>query len=182
MERVNMAGKKKGNNPSGSDDSFSDITDMIEQMIQRFGVGIEEFSDEPFIYGFSITQRANEDPEIREFGNIPSDYNDFEEEIDPLDGPISIDEKKPLIDVLEMDGEVYVTAEISGMSRDDISVCATDQYLEINASNKHYTYSETLEMPIKVDPNSAKATFHNGVLEVIFSVMEESGKVDIKIN
>ena len=77
---------------------------------------------------------------------------------------------------------MYVTAEISGMSRDDISVCATDQYVEINASNKHYTYSETLEMPLKVDPNSAKATFHNGVLEVIFSVMEESGKVDIKIN
>ncbi len=136
------------------DDFFGqDFEEIIEQMFQNLQEGRES---EPFIYGFSMTQRPGEAPEVREFGNIQPDGKSIRRE----------EERKPLIDVIETNEEVHVIAEIPGVEKADIRLDATENRLDIAAHNGLRNYSERVELPVKVDPHSAKATYRNGVLEV----------------
>lgn len=136
------------------DDFFGqDFEEIIEQMFQNLQEGRES---EPFIYGFSMTQRPGEAPEVREFGNIQPYGKSIKRE----------EERKPLIDVIETNDEVHVIAEIPGVDRTDIHLDATENRLDIGAHNDLRNYSERVELPVKVDPHSAKATYRNGVLEV----------------
>jgi len=45
----------------------------------------------------------------------------------------------------------------------------------------HPKYSERVELPVKVDPQSARATYKNGVLEVTFKRLESSSRTSINI-
>jgi HSP20 family protein len=133
-----------------------------------FGQGFEELMDQmlsdlregkqpkPFIYGFSMTQHPGEAPEVREFGNIQ-----------PFGRSVKMEEeRKPLIDVMETTEEVHVIAEMPGVERADVQLETTASRLDIKAQNEFRKYSESVELPVKVDPRSAKATYRNGVLEV----------------
>ena len=136
------------------DDFFGqDFEEIIDQMLKNLQEGQEP---KPFIYGFSMTQRPGEEPEVREFGNIQPFGRSIKRE----------EERKPLIDVMETKDEVHVIAELPGVDRTDIWLDATDSRLDIKAQNDFRKYSERVELPVKVDPRSAKATYRNGVLEV----------------
>lgn len=77
----------------------------------------------PFVFGFSLTRRPGEEPEIREFGNIFP----WEEKIK---------ERKPLIDTFESDDEIHVIAEMPGIEKKDIRLNATKTTLEIEAETE----------------------------------------------
>lgn len=155
---------------------FEDIEDMIENIIKRFGVDMEDLSEHPFVYGFSLTQKPGEDPEIREFGNVTTETNN-----DAKGHEISIDERKPLIDVMETDDSVHIIAEMPGIEKKDIDISATASFVELRGSRGERKYFEHVNMPFEVDPNSAKATYKNGVLEVIFQRSGSESKVSIDI-
>jgi len=95
----------------------------------------------PFIYGFSMTSRPGEEPEIREFGNIR-----------PHAGDIEIGERRPIVDVFESDDEVQVVAEMPGVEKDDIKLDATETSLDISAKTRDREYSERVTLPARVDP------------------------------
>ncbi len=153
------------------DDFFGqDFEEIIEQMFQNLQEGRES---EPFIYGFSMTQRPGEAPEVREFGNIHPDGNSIKRD----------EERKPLIDVIETTDEVHVVAEMPGVDRSDIRLDATENRLDIGAQNELRSYSEHVELPVKVDPHSAKATYRNGVLEVKLKRIEpkeETSRINVE--
>ena len=52
-------------------DSLQDMDEIFDRLGRAMGMSMENFGQHPFVYGFSVTQRPGEDPEIREFGNIP---------------------------------------------------------------------------------------------------------------
>lgn len=112
----------------------------------------------PFIYGYSFTIGPDGKPVIREFGNVrPS-----------LKGkpPVEVVEKRePLVDVIDEDGTVKVVAEVPGVTKDDIKLDATERTLTVSveAERKYY---KTVDLPAEIDPESAKATYKNGILEV----------------
>ncbi len=153
------------------DDFFGqDFEEIIEQMFQNLQEGRES---EPFIYGLSMTQRPGEDPEVREFGNVHPNGKTIKRE----------EERKPLIDVIETNDEVHVVAEIPGVDRTDIRLDATENRLDIRAQNDLRSYSERVELPVKVDPHSAKATYRNGVLEVKLKRIEpkeETSRINVE--
>jgi HSP20 family protein len=136
------------------DDFFGGgFEELMDQMLRDLQEGKQP---EPFIYGFSMTQHPGEAPEVREFGNVlPSGKRVKMEE-----------ERTPLIDVMETKDEVHVIAEMLGVDRTDVQLDATENRLDIRAQNEARKYSESVELPVKVDRNSAKATYRNGVLEV----------------
>ncbi|ADI73821.1 heat shock protein Hsp20 [Methanohalobium evestigatum Z-7303] len=167
-------------------ESFENIEDMIEHMIDKLGVNMDDPSEQPYVYGFSITRKPGEDPEIRSFGNFSTedfneDYTEYENETTDVK-PVSIDERKPLIDVMESDDHVYVVAEMPGVEKEDINLHSTEWTVEITATKGESNYSEIVEFPVKVDPNSASATFKNGVLEIIFDKTDTDQKVAIDIS
>jgi HSP20 family protein len=76
---------------------------------------------------------------------------------------------------------VHVLAEFPEIKTEDILLHATAQNLEIKII-KPFKYSEDIELPVRVDPNSAKANYKNGVLEVTFRRCAEERPVEIKID
>jgi len=136
------------------DDFFGEgFEEVMDQMLRDLQEGRQP---KPFIYGFSMTQHPGEAPEVREFGNIQ-----------PFGRTVKMeDERKPLVDVMETTDEVHVIAEMPGVDRTDVQLETTERRLDIKAQNELRKYSESVELPVKVDPHSAKATYRNGVLEV----------------
>ena len=159
--------KKRG---SFFDDFFGEgFDELMDQMLRDLQEGRQP---KPFIYGFSMTQHPGEAPEVREFGNVQ-----------PLGRSVKMeDERKPLIDVMETTDEVHVIAEMPGVDRTDVQLDTTESRLDIKAQNEFKKYSESVELPVKVDPHSAKATYRNGVLEVrLKRVQPEEEKSHISV-
>jgi HSP20 family protein len=165
-------------------DPLEDMEEMFERISKAIGVDMEHFENRPFVYGFSMIQRPGEKPEIREFGNVP-----IFEQIESEEGQQVRDEetkpyldmRKPLIDVLETEETVHVIAEMPGIEKESIRLNATDLILDIETVNGNPKYSERVELPVKVDPQGAKATYKNGVLEVTFKRLESSSQTSIDI-
>jgi len=117
---------------------------------------IREFG--PFVYGFSVRIGPDGKPEIQEFGNVvPRRFG----------RPEIREEREPIVDVYEEDEEVRVIAELPGVSKDDIELRVLDERrLVIKASGEERKYYKEVDLPCPVDPDSAKAAYRNGILDV----------------
>ena len=96
----------------------------------------------------------------------------------------------PAIEVFEKDNNLVVRAELPGMSKDDVKVEMTDDGLLIHGERKkekeeegkgwyrsERSYGEfrrLIPMPEDIKTEEAKASFENGVLEVITPMPESS--------
>lgn len=147
---------------------FDNLEEMIEALLGDIGESV------PFVYGFSIIHRPGEDTELREFGNVP-EYSQNEENF------FSSETKEPLIDIFENEDTVHVLVEFPEVEKEDLLLHATAQHLEIKVIGLS-EYSEDVELPVLVDPKSAKASYKNGVLEVTFRRCPEESPVEIEIN
>lgn len=155
-------------------DIFGDLDEMFNEMMKEMQSGKlpREDSNEPFVYGFSWSQRSGEEPEIREFGNV---Y--------PGRGHVEIGERRPLVDVFDTDGSVQVVAEMPGIEKEDVQLDLDEKSLEIKAERGERRYNEVVELPADVDIDSTKATYKNGVLEIVLKKTEKKGrKKKIKVD
>ena len=156
-------------------DTLQGMEEIFDCLNRVIDVNIENFGPNSFVYGFSVTHRLEEGPQVREFGNIPT--------IEQLEigDKRYLDIRKPLIDILETEDTLHVIAEIPGCEKENIILNATDLILDIKTIDGNPKYSELVELPVKVDPLSAKATYKNGVLEVTFKRLESSSRTSINI-
>ncbi len=161
--------------------SIFDIFDEILREFEREMADIEEEFERlarerpgnvlgPYYYGVRITIGPDGVPRVEEFGNIKR-----------VGGrPVISEEAEPLVDVIEHDDEVIVVAELPGVDKEKIKVRATEDKLIINAEN-HRKYHKVVELPAKVDPNSAKASYRNGVLEVKLKKKESKKEEGVEV-
>jgi HSP20 family protein len=148
-------------------DIFSDFDEIFDEMMREMQ-DMEEQGEHvsgPFFYGFSMSQRPGEEPEVREFGNIH-----------PGKGQFEIGERKPLIDVFENEKSVQVVAEMPGIEKQDVELDIEGRELDIHAKRGDRRYHETVELPAEVDIDSAKASYKNGVLEITLNKTGKSHK------
>ncbi len=135
---------------------------MMEDMMRKAFEMPKTSEASPFVYGFSMSLGSDGKPVIREFGNVEPSAR----------GPMLKEEREPLVDVMEGDGEVVVVTELPGVEKEEIRLEATDRSLKINVEAVKRRYFKEMELPHLVDPKTAKATYKNGVLEVRFSKTE----------
>lgn len=76
---------------------------------------------------------------------------------------------------------MHVLAELPDIEKEDLLLHATAQNLEIRILGAA-EYSQDIELPSRVEPRSAKASYKNGVLEVTFRRCNEERPVEIEIN
>ena len=144
--------------------------DYVRERVLPDGSKVEEWG--PFVYGHSIKIGPDGKPEIREFGNIRP-------EAGPGIGKPRIDikeEREPLVDVITTDGEVKVLAELPGVEKNDIKLHGTEETLTISVDMPQRKYYKEVELPAKVDPQRAKSSYKNGVLEVTLARREAKPK------
>ena len=101
------------------------------------------------------------------------------------------------VDIREENGEIVVSADLPGINKEDISLKADDEGLEITAEgsaevkeeNEKYIrrerserrYRRKVHWPVQVDPETVEASYKDGVLEVRAEKDESEGH-DVEIN
>ena len=149
---------------------FRRMEEWINRMMREFGRGEVRG---PYVYGFSMRIGPDGKPQIQEFGNVPRRIPGSPEEM--------AEYREPLVDVMEDDKNISVTAELPGVSKDDIDLNLSDdnQTLIIKVDNPERKYYKEVVLPAKVKPNKVKATYKNGILDVVFereTPKEKKGK------
>src|SRR4030066_511335 len=105
-------------------------------------------------------------PEIQEFGNKKKS----------LKGPQVKEEREPLVDIVETDGEVRVVVEMPGVEKTDIKLHGTEDSLTISVATPQTKYYKDVALPAKVKVKESKSSYKNGVLEVVFPKAEAPKK------
>ncbi len=122
----------------------------------------------PFVYGYSFSVGSDGKPVIREFGNVKPQMGK---------GPFGAtrpklsvkEEREPLVDTIVHDDAVKVVAELPGVEKPDIRLNCDGRNLTLKVETEKRRYYKDLELPVEVDPDTSKASYHNGVLELTLS-------------
>jgi len=137
--------------------SFFDIDDIAEEFNGK-GSNVN-----PFYYGYTMTVGPNGKPVVKEYGNVKP-------ELLP-----STDIREPIVDVIvdEKEKLVKLVAEIPGVEKTDVKILVQDKFVDISAEHGEKKYHVKVPIKHKVDENSAKASYKNGILELVFKLIEE---------
>jgi len=159
---------------------FDDINKMFEEMFKDVaGTVPKELVRErrlpdgstvrevgPIVYGYSMTMGPNGKPVIREFGNVKPSLE--QRRFGPAKPGMTVkEEREPLVDVITEGDQVRVVAELPGVEKADINLQCTENEVIISVDTPQRKYHKALELPDPVDPESPKASYKNGVLEVL---------------
>ncbi len=85
-------------------------------------------------------------------------------------------EVTPVAEVTVSPGSVFVTAELPGAPKDALDIQATDVALRVVAPRVGAPdYRLEIDLPVRVDPASAQATYRNGILDVTLKRINPTG-------
>jgi len=164
---------------------FSDFDEMFERMFQDMakdmpkdlmkekrlpdGSSIRQFG--PFVYGYSMSMGPDGKPIIQEFGNVkpsrrPGMFGFEQPALEPTDS------REPLADVINEAEQVRVVAELPGVEKSDVKTTITEDTLTIKVDTAARKYYKELQLPSGVDPDSSKASYNNGVLEIVLKKLK----------
>jgi len=165
-----------------SEDRRKDLRDMLDELngyFENFEKDIEEavkssiLGDDkwarPFIAGFSFNVGPEGKPSVQLFGNNPGSGNGFRS---PINEQV-IDEKN---------GVLRLLLEMPGVEKRDIRVEATEDTAVITAENDDKKYRAEIDLNAGVRPDSGKAEYKNGMLEISFSLKDKANKGFKRVN
>jgi len=117
----------------------------------------------PFCYGYTMTVGPDGKPVVNEYGNVK-----------PGSLPTS-DTREPLVDTIVDDKEkvVKLIAEMPGVEKKDVKIVVDGKIVNIDAELGDKKYHVKVPIKHEVDENSVKASYKNGILEVIFKLQEK---------
>ena len=140
--------------------SFFKIDDIFEE----FNGNSPESG--PYYYGYTMTTGPDGKPVVKEYGNVK-----------PGLIPTS-DTREPVVDTIvdEKEKEVKLIAEMPGVEKTDVKIVVENKTVDLSAEHGEKKYRVKVPVQHKVDGNSAKASYKNGVLQIIFKPVEEKPK------
>ena len=144
-------------------DRFFTSDDVIETpvngSVQTYG---------PYYYGYAVTLGPDGKPHVREWGNVKPNAS----------GIAELGARQPAVDEIldEKTRTLKLVAEMPGIEKSDIKVNIADGVVNLSAERGDRKYHCSVPLKYKVDENSAKASYANGVLEVQLKIPEEKPK------
>ena len=176
--------RKKKSRRGYWDDVFDRILDDINAMFRDFAkwpdfpdrirqfMLDEEAADkdskvlDPFVYGFKYTLGPDGQPQFEEFDNVRPGPR----------GAILRESRELLVDIMKGPDELKIIAELPGVQKEDITLKTTEKTMHITAGHGDYKYQKNLDLPVEVQPETAKARYNNSVLEVTVKVRPSKTK------
>jgi len=142
-------------------DLFGGSFESTIKRMERMFSDLENFQGENVkTYGYTMYQDSEGNRHVKEFGNSAGDH---------LTQCNMIGEH--LADVTLEDNVVRAVVEIPGISKEDIVLEGTKSTLSVSVDTVERKFAKTLALPCDVDPDSAKAEYNNGILEVTLTPM-----------
>jgi HSP20 family protein len=109
----------------------------------------------------------------------------------------ALEGRTPSVDIIDRDNEIIVKAELPGVDKKDLDVSMSDNAATIKATSykeaqeekgDYYrseiaqgSYMRTVALPAEVDGAKCKATFKNGVLELVIPKLEPAQRHRINV-
>ena len=102
----------------------------------------------------------------------------------------------PNVEIYDRTNEIVFRAELPGVKKEDIDLSIAKDSLTLKGEIKkeeevgsayyvseisYGSFSRTVALPVEVDSEKAKATFNNGILELVLPKREEAKPKEIKI-
>ena len=103
----------------------------------------------------------------------------------------------PNIELYDRKNELVLRAELPGVEKKDIDLTISENSLTVKGETRrteevqeedfyaseitYGSFSRTIPLPVEVDSENAKATFKNGILEIVLPKKEEAKPKEIKV-
>ena len=118
-------------------------------------------------------RNQNRKPNCPNASDCPNSNNEASSRLDKVD-PLRIsfqkprlpEDPEPLVDVIEEDDAIVVVAGLLGVRKEDLQIHAAHCSLTISSDTSEHKYYRELALPAATEPESAVATFKNGVLHI----------------
>ena len=138
---------------------FMDIDDIWDEL--KSSTNLQTFG--PYYYGYTATIGPDGKPIVKEYGNVR-----------PGLLPTS-ETREPFVDVIIDDKEkvLKIVAEMPGVEKKDIKIEVVGRTVNLDAEHGEKKYHTKVPIKHKIDEDSVKATYANGILEVKFKLKEE---------
>ena len=151
------------------DREFATAEEMLNRMFRTVIEGdIQPLKGNfPYYYGYQITVGPNGRPQVKEFGNVRPTMRGLVEQSGI---------RNPLVDTNFNDKEntYVITAEMPGVTKEDIKVSISEQTAKIRAEHGDKKYLSEIPFDVELDDTSAKATYTNGIFELKIKAKEQS--------
>lgn len=113
-----------------------------------------------YYHGYQIIIAPNGKPQVKEFGNMR-----------PTTRGLGVEQNRtsdPLIDTNfnKKENTYIITAEMPGVTKEDIKVSILEQTVTIKAEHKEKKYLSEILFDVDLDDTSFKTTYTNGILEL----------------
>ena len=151
---------------------FDDEFDRIFKRMSRSFVGVDDLLEDfrqngttsgPYYYGYTMTVGPDGKPIVKEYGNVKPGLLPSSDTREPIVDTI-VDEKEKL---------VKLVAEMPGVEKKDVKVVVQEKTVNIDAEHGEKKYHAEVPIQYKVDKDSAKASYKNGILELVFNLTED---------
>ena len=150
------------------DDEFNRIFKKMSSSFFNTDDILEEFKTKgaragPYYYGYTMTVGPDGKPVVQEYGNVKPELL-----------PAS-DTREPIVDTIfdEKEKLVKLVAEMPGVEKSDVKILVQDKSVNISAEHGEKKYQVNVPIQHKVDENSAKALYTNGILELVFKLVKD---------
>jgi len=140
---------------------FFDVGDIFEESQGNS-------NSNPLFYGYTMTIGSDGKPFVQEYGNVKPDHlsvsNTREAIVDTI-----VDEKEKVVKLI---------AEMPGVEKTDVKILVDKNTVDISAEHGEKKYHTKVPLTHKVDESSAKATYKNGILQLVFKLVgkKQTGK------
>lgn len=138
-------------------DIWDDIFGDLGGLQKRFEKMLEHFNDPDVrTYGYTMYKGPDGVPHVYEFGAETGQQNAV-----PTNGV-----REPLTDVCVDGNVVRIVVELPGVTKEDIQLEGTETSMTVVVDTEARKFRKTVPLPSNVDPDSAKAEYNNGILEI----------------
>jgi len=137
--------------------SFFDIDGIFEELKGR------NSDSGPYYYGYTMTVGPDGRPVVKEYGNVKPGLVPNSDTREPIVDTI-VDEKQKVVKLI---------AEMPGVEKTDVKIVVDNKVVDISAERGEKKYHAKVPLKHKVDENSAKASYKNGILQLIFKLVED---------
>jgi len=108
------------------------------------------------VFGVSVKTAVGGKPIVESFGNVKRTPK----------GPTVEEEREPITDVFDEEGEIRIYAEMPGVNESDIKLDLKEDILDISAQSGDRKYHKEILLPTKVKAETMSSSYNNGILEV----------------
>ena len=150
------------------DDEFNKLFKKMSSSFFNIDDIFEEFKTNgtqsgPYYYGYTMTVGPDGKPIVKEYGNVTPQ------------GLPSSNSREPMVDTIVNEKEklVKLVAEMPGVEKSDVKILVQGKSVDISAEHGDKKYHVNVPIKHKVDENTAKASYKNGILELVFKLIED---------